>query len=243
MGHQQGLTSPSPPAPPGAGGASSTRATYWKLGRSVTACLSSNRILFLDLASDRYLALPTGLNHAFLTWMHKPEHPPPGPCCRLLEALGLAGGESAPVPSGCSVPAVIPVDSPSLPQQRVSGRDLVSITRAVKSASKDVRTKPLSRILAERLPAPTGNSSPVPELFCQLAIFRSARPLIPVPRICLHDCLALADWLGPSFRGASLVFGVSAVPFAAHCWLQKDGVVLDDHPESPSRYRPILHLP
>jgi hypothetical protein len=120
---------------------------------------------------------------------------------------------------------------------------LVSITRAVKSASKDVRTKPLSRILAERLPVATESSRPVAELFRQLAIFRSARPLIPVPRICLHDCLALADWLGPSFRGASLVFGVSAVPFAAHCWLQKDGVVLDDHPESPSRYRPILHLP
>jgi hypothetical protein len=51
------------------------------------------------------------------------------------------------------------------------------------------------------------------------------------------------DWLGADRALAQLTFGVAAYPFAAHSWIQADGCRIDDHPESPSRFQPILQLP
>lgn len=232
-----------PSAPPGAGGAPPATGVYWRLSDTVTACLVSERILFLDIARDRYLALPAEDNRNFLAWVHRHRTAPPPSCRPMFAELGLSGDLSDSAPAICRVAGVVPLDPPHLPKQRVRTRDLFGIARAVRSASRDVRSKPLAQIIRERFESLCGSSRPAADLEERLAIFRSARPWIPVPRICLHDCLALMDWLGPSATGVTLVFGVSAEPFAAHSWLQADGSVLDDHPDSPSRYQPILHLP
>jgi hypothetical protein len=39
-----------------------------------------------------------------------------------------------------------------------------------------------------------------------------------------------------------LVFGVTAYPFGAHCWVQTRHALLGDPPDTIGRYAPILHL-
>lgn len=243
MGHQQGLTVMSPPAPPGAGGAMPATCSYWRLSATVTACLAADRVLFLDVACDRYLALPAAENGCFLSWLQSPGDAPPSPCRAMLAELGISSCAQPGFPCENVVARPPCVDSVHLPRKPVRLREILSVGRAVMSASRDVRSTPLAEILAGRFPAGAPDLPPTDDLQSRLAIFRSARPLIPIRRVCLHDCLALLDWLGPDARGVSLVLGVSARPFAAHSWLQAGDALVDDHPESPSRYQPILHLP
>jgi hypothetical protein len=214
---------------------------YWRLSDTVSACLASDRILFLDIRRDRYLALPSMHNDGFLTWLRSPGDAPPRSCRPMLAQLGVRTGSGA--PAECFVATPAPIDSLYLPPRPVRIGDMLAVGRAVMSASMDVRSRPLAALLGRRLPAAMRDLRPPADLKSRLAIFRSARPFVPVRRVCLHDCLALVDWLGPGAGGITLVFGVSARPFAAHSWLQVDGEVVDDHPESPCRYQPILHLP
>lgn len=220
---------------------------YWRLSDTVTVCVASNRILFLDVARDKYFALPDAHKEPFLEWLAEPLGAKlPVGCRAMLTDLTVLDpdGTADVVAIPCPVARPTPIDAEPLPILPVRSHALVGVGRAVRSAYREVRYRPLAAVLARRMfdrkPAPSGGDA---ALRSRLAEFRSVRPLIPVPRVCLHDCLALIDWLGPAGAGVQLVFGVSAFPFAAHCWVQAEGAVLDDHPDSPSRFEPILHFP
>jgi hypothetical protein len=57
---------------------------------------------------------------------------------------------------------------------------------------------------------------------------------------CLFDALSLSEFLAGYGVFPSWVFGVQARPFAAHCWLQLDGIVLNDTVDHVKRYTPIM---
>jgi hypothetical protein len=216
---------------------------YWRLSPSVTACLAADRILFLDLVRDRYLTLPKVLTADFLSWTRSPADLAPQSLHEILAELGVEAGpaQDAGFPAQVLLPKASPIESRCHPAVQVRTADLLTVWRAVASAAHDVKSRPLAEVLARRPGRRDPAAGPAPDLARRVAIFRSVRPWIPVRRICLHDCLAMLDWLGRESAGVSLVLGVSVYPFAAHCWLQAGDQVLDDHPESPSRFQPILH--
>jgi hypothetical protein len=57
---------------------------------------------------------------------------------------------------------------------------------------------------------------------------------------CLHDSLAVLEFLARHDVFPSWVFAVRARPFAAHCWVQYDDVVCNDSVEQVSSYVPIM---
>jgi hypothetical protein len=77
------------------------------------------------------------------------------------------------------------------------------------------------------------------ELQDALARLRSARILIPAPRRCLPASLTTAAYLGLKGIDCEIVFGVRGHPFAAHCWVERDGVVLDDELDRVRAFTPI----
>lgn len=243
MGHQHRLSetapaSPGPPVSPAGTG------TYWRLGDSLTACAAADRILFLDVRRDRYFALPAAENQAFLDCLQQSqggEFPDEGR--HMLASLGIVDSWMGATLTATSHMVTRPeaVDSGWSPRTALRAALLLGVGKAVFSASREIRTRPLEVVLRRRMR--TGSAHAIPSRVNRVAEFHAVRPFIPVPRVCLHDCLALVEWLGGARGGVQLVFGVSAYPFAAHCWVQADGVVLDDHPDSPSRFQPILHFP
>lgn len=58
--------------------------------------------------------------------------------------------------------------------------------------------------------------------------YRRYRGWLPAKPVCLPDSLALRRVLARRGHRPDLIFGVSAYPFAAHCWLQSGDLVLDD---------------
>jgi hypothetical protein len=57
---------------------------------------------------------------------------------------------------------------------------------------------------------------------------------------CLHDSLAVIEFLARYSVYPNWVFGVRARPFEAHCWVQHAGVVFNDTVEQVGAYVPIM---
>jgi hypothetical protein len=57
---------------------------------------------------------------------------------------------------------------------------------------------------------------------------------------CLHDSLAVLEFLARYGLYPNWVFGVRARPFEAHCWVQHAGIVFNDTVEQVGTYVPIM---
>ena len=73
----------------------------------------------------------------------------------------------------------------------------------------------------------------------QASRFLAARRYLPVKPNCLVDSLALMRFLGPLAVGTTLIFGVKLEPFAAHCWVQFDSLLLNDRSDYVERFVPV----
>lgn len=69
--------------------------------------------------------------------------------------------------------------------------------------------------------------------------FAHARRYVPVEPICLLESLSLLRFLSRRGLPASIVFGVTSEPFAAHCWVQTDDMVLNETLSDANAYTPI----
>jgi hypothetical protein len=63
---------------------------------------------------------------------------------------------------------------------------------------------------------------------------------LPTPPNCLADSLALSRFLSRRNVASAMVFGVKLDPFAAHCWLQQDDVILNDAADAVATFTPIM---
>jgi hypothetical protein len=70
--------------------------------------------------------------------------------------------------------------------------------------------------------------------------FGRLRPYYPRAYLCLFDSLALVNFLAPYGAFPQWVYGVRLNPFAAHCWVQDSGVVLNDVVENVREYTPLM---
>jgi hypothetical protein len=73
-----------------------------------------------------------------------------------------------------------------------------------------------------------------------LASFEGCRPLFPIAPICRLDAPALTLFLRRHGHRARLVFGARLEPFAAHCWTELDGAVVNEPVERVAAFTPIL---
>jgi hypothetical protein len=221
------------------------RRTYWRLTPTLHVCAAHGRVIFLYVARDRNFGLPEACEPAFIDWLSTRGSPLPDMCRECLVALGIIhAAEGADLrPVACTIDMPLALDAERPEARRPSATDGIALARILLSTWQEVRRHRLQAVLGRSFARSAGARARDDDVRTRLAIFRAVRPWIPVPRVCLHDCLALVRWLGPDAAGVELVLGVSPYPFSAHCWVQMGGRVIDDHPQSPSRYQPILRLP
>jgi hypothetical protein len=73
------------------------------------------------------------------------------------------------------------------------------------------------------------------------ATYAHIRPLVFTSRKeCMLDSFVMSEFLAARGSFAHCVFGVRSSPFAAHCWLQRDGIVFNDTPDYVSKFTPIM---
>ncbi|MGE0662501.1 MAG: lasso peptide biosynthesis B2 protein [Hyphomonadaceae bacterium] len=198
----------------------------------VHACRSSDLIVFLDVGQDRYFAAPgdaceldaprrmlRACNEEGLRWGAK------------LLAQGLVRETAAAVEV---MPHRSPLKTVWLPKTPAYIAALLwagaaldrrrGLGRAIEELSKRRADTPVDSLRARS----------------EAALFASWRPLWPRAFVCLHDTLALTWFLSARRASCEIVFGVQARPFAAHCWAEAGGEVLNDDAEYCAAFDVIL---
>ena len=197
--------------------------------------------VFLDAAHDRYAALPRDMIEPFLAALARGGRAEPGaPGTVRLIASGLfvlseTAGALEPVRH---VPPTRGLE-PTRPRLRPA--DFARVWWLLACARQQVRTRPFSSLIASPL-NPRIQASAVTRaqpLEMSIQRFHQARAYVPIASSCLGDSLALRRWLARRGHGCALVFATRLEPFAAHCWIEADGVVLNDTPERIATFAPV----
>lgn len=193
--------------------------------------LVEGRPVFMDVAADSYFLLDAAAEADFLSALGRSEtgdiHLSAGPSTACTEIAARAA---------CSRPARSLLDEHALPE--TSLLDVLAAAWVVRNCRRALARRPMPEILQE-LGASGGQQALPMDLPARAASFQSARRMVPVGTNCLLDSLALLRWLGPVRDGACLVFGVKLHPFAAHCWVQTDAMLLNDRTEHVRRFEPV----
>jgi hypothetical protein len=122
--------------------------------------------------------------------------------------------------------------------RRSSLSDFIDLAAAVATAWWRLRRGlPCRSCHADRLP--TGRSA-TGDVRDALSALRRLRLFIPTPRRCLPASLITAVFLVRRGVAVQIVFGVRSYPFEAHCWVEHDGVIVDDDLAKVSAFRPIM---
>ncbi|HKX77531.1 MAG TPA: lasso peptide biosynthesis B2 protein [Novosphingobium sp.] len=219
----------------------------FRLPSGVHHCMVESRSIFLDLARDRYFALPADLEAAFRQAVESPcdSTISPDEVERLIRAGVLEAADEGQMPAH-----PVPIVAPTADRVSVAYRSkaslmlMVQVVLAQLMASLMVRIVPMGVIARhlERLNSGEGHDDDVMAADRLAAAFRRASVLIRVEGNCLPRTLAFV-WLARRRRcNANLVIGVRINPFSAHCWAQAGDVVLNDRLDRANLFKPILHI-
>jgi hypothetical protein len=222
-------------------------------------CLAPRHWVLLDVRTDRYLCLSIDDFALLRPWLNGQNDDDPTdarPSVMPAQAAALAQqllDRGILVPRDPSARPVTPTQW-TLPtetlQPPIARGILASVIHAptfiyssifadhaLRRRSLDAITKIVSRRRAQQLrsvPFPWERTSRV------IATFNALRLFYPRSYLCLFDCLALLQFLSFHAIFPTWVFGVVADPFSAHCWIQQDGVVLNDTVETVAKFTPIM---
>ena len=216
---------------------------YLALRPGVTFAIIGARAIFLDLENDRYCALPAQVIEVLVQPQgERGEAEAHSPTSIGLRQTGLF--ETSDVcPHLMPVRRDRPVRGVDSPAQRDRLRmiDIVQVAALLVFARRTIgRCRLAELVTPPRLRASRRFNRGNPVSAEVLAHrYRSARRLLPIAPQCLPDSLALRAWLARHGQSCSLVFGVRMNPFTAHCWLESDGVVLNDAPDRIDAFEPI----
>jgi hypothetical protein len=202
--------------------------------------VTQDATIFLDIDNDRYFRLPTGLEATFRAAVT--DAAKVGDELDRLIQLGVL--ERRPGVERPGRPTCVPV-AESVVDTAVR-RGGARPTTVLLAAGSLMRAQALLRrgfsealaIIQARSGHKTSREVEAVRSAC--LAFMASRRFVPIPPVCLLDSVALLDFLGRQGLDADLVFGVIARPFSAHCWLQIDGLALNDELDNLTGRTPIL---
>lgn len=225
-----------PEAPHACGGLSMSG---YSLARMVGWAPVAGRSVFLDVRSDRYVEAKGSLHSAMVALLDGSELAPsdhkalePAVADGLLIRTGTPFRLSIPEPS----PTRSLLDASASP----AGKPPLRLWRDIAQIRRRLQQGGLAELILELTPPEQGGAMPPADLHKQVMRFLGQRQWVPIAPKCLWDSLALVRFLARHDLPATLVFGVKLDPFAAHCWVQADGLLLTDSPDRVGAFTPLL---
>jgi hypothetical protein len=242
--------------------------TPYALASHVFVCFQDEHVVFLDVRNDRYFALEAAQTRGLETlvdgWpvrrMDEPaNNAGEGPSLhesgviQVLTARGLltsarAGKDATPV--YCDSPSEEIHQDVVVEAPRIGVLALFRFLKAAFAASLALRFLPFEHVIRQaqrrRLHARKLDESGRIVFDARnarhlVAIYTWLRPWVfSAKDACLFEALALGRFLASYGIHPRWVFGVQARPFAAHCWLQQDALVLNDSIDHVGQYTPIM---
>lgn len=187
---------------------------------------TGGRFILLDLNRDRYLSVKDGVSN---DEMQK----------ALAQAGLLADAEEAGKPFA-ETEFVVPREMVVSTRTRIGPITIAHVFMAHARARRMLRHAGLPAVVYARRSLPDASDAHAYRITNAAHRFRAAAPLVCREGECLVNSLALLLYLGRDARAVSWVFGVKAMPFAAHCWVQAGDRLLNETLDGASGYTPIM---
>lgn len=200
--------------------------------------------ILLDTGRDRYWKVDAGTAFA-LDWVAGRQAGPvdPGYLGRL-EQLGLVErcppGDPVIDPTIPATPHASAIEGEG-PRRRFDLAEAIEVAHLAFAARRTLRRHSLASILAE-VERSRGSDAAETGAADLARRFDRYRRFVPLAPQCLPDTLAFLRFAGRRGCFPTLIFGVEAWPFAAHCWAQSGDVVLNDALDHARAFSPILAL-
>ncbi|OHT21642.1 lasso peptide biosynthesis B2 protein [Edaphosphingomonas haloaromaticamans] len=217
---------------------------FFEVSPDITFCGIDGRIIALDLEADRYWALPATLGHMVYLAISERGDTSALPV-DLLAALrrqfnGHRGLFDEPKRLFVKRPARH-LDLAPVERERNGGLAFAAVASATIFARWLIRQKGIRAAVRHPLKYRSADppKSQWDEIRSTVRAFNKWRGLVPIERRCLVDSLALQLMLAKEGLPVPLVIGVQANPFAAHCWLQSDDVVIDNELDAVRWFAPL----
>ena len=234
--------------------------TACKLASHVFVCLADDRLVFSDIRQDRYQCLDRRNTRAVLHRFPNLARTDPASdaenpdsdrdlCGHILRALAQAGllADDAAYGKNPAPPRIV------APAGEFNMRDdsampglchWLAFARAALVASASFRFQSLQQIVGRvdarkrrQVNTCTHDRSRLLDL---VTVFHRLRPYYVRNYLCRFDSLALIEFLAHYGCFPDWVFGVTAEPFTAHCWVQDGDCVLNDSADFVGRFTPIM---
>lgn len=209
-----------------------------RLAPHIHAAFIGERAIVLDVTADRYRMLSESASAALRALDDKVDDLDAGR--RALEAAGIITMGQG----GLAFTQVPQVTSSitELDPMPGAGAPLRTVAHALLAVMIRLRFRGLAAVLAD-VRSHRLNDEVVGATVISLAqAYARQRRRLPFHQVCLADSVALHRLLSSRGKPSTLVIGVRLDPFAAHCWLQSDTVVLNDSCDTVSRFTPILAI-
>jgi len=230
----------------------------YALGRHVFLCVCGPDLVMLDLVSDKYLAIEAreaaGLSAFVRGWpvaaqaytrAAERESLVAGLLRRGLLTQDLeAGKESAAIELPTVTEELIPDGSPQM-HSRPRFTEAVAFVLAClvgKYLRKHRSIEQIVKRVKRRREWHTSDTEFDIDRARRLmsASGRIRSLLLSTRGLCLLEAIVLLEYFARYRLFPTWVFGVQTRPFAAHCWLQHEHIVLNDTVEHVTRYTPIM---
>jgi hypothetical protein len=212
----------------------------WKLAPRVSFCVASDKAIFLNVRTDRYVRLPAALNMPFVEWVTMEGAPEPSDALeRLYRAELLVPDAATSRLLPCSAQRAVSGLSDLRPDARISLARWITFRRHLRRTRRLLARDGLAA-LVDHIAIRRTAGQRRPDACEAVEPFLAAGAALGSGEDCLVRSLALLDCLHRAGADATLMFGVLAEPFRAHCWVQSGEHVLNDGIDRVSLFTPIL---
>lgn len=233
-----------------------------RLQSHVYMCQTNGHFVFLDLKKDEYTGLDRSQTHILEDYFcgarsyydsEKRE------ALRETNAIGVLlksltdGGLLTTEPTGGKPPASTSITQPTAPLLSddasstfsLKSTDVWSFFLATAHASVVLRWRSIESIVSQvqsrkRRHLGKSESFDFDKARRLVAMFNALRVFYGREYLCLFDSLALINFLSHYNVYPSWVYGVTAEPFQAHCWVQEGDYVFNEAVEIATNYTPIM---
>jgi hypothetical protein len=216
----------------------------YALRPGVSYCESGGRLVFLDLAGDRYFCLADSEEAGFRALADGDGRTDGGTCARLAE-LGLIEPAEKARLGACAAPprpsdTILDRTNPEPPGCGLLVRAAAALARARIRLSRQGLFKTVRALEERRRPA-ARDSAWSAYRTAEIAVAFERLGLLVAPRDqCLPRSLALAGMLFRRGCDAQFVIGVQLRPFLAHSWVQSGHLLLNERVDIARSFTPVL---
>lgn len=214
----------------------------YALREGISYCEVEGRLIFLDLAHDRYFCLSPPVEAAFRRMARGDNsHEDAGLVMRSGLVVDTAGERLGPcIPPAHCTHSLFDVGSPAATIGSVAIMLFAFWRTSVQLRLRglDAAIQRHARAKARMMTTP----APATALEATAAAARACMRIVSLHERCLPASLALATRLASLGVPADLVLGVRLSPFKAHAWVQSDTTLINERLEIARLFTPILVL-